>query len=276
MARNNPALSRNPALNGSNNRTLSADELNKIYAQPSADLNRPGVEQPVQQTTTMGNEFAGSSDPMTYEDTIAKTAGLFAVVVATAVVGWQFASLPVMIGSALAALVVGLIATFRQKPSVPLYFLYAALEGVFLGAISKFYEVRFDGIVTQAIIGTFSVVAVTLILFRSGKVRTSPRMTKIVMVAMGGYLLFSLLNFGLVAFGVLPGFGMRSGVIGIVIGIAVVLMAAYCLVMDFEYIKNGVEARAPRAYGWTAGFGLMVTIIWLYLEVLRLIAIFRE
>ncbi|WGD38002.1 Bax inhibitor-1/YccA family protein [Lysinibacter sp. HNR] len=272
MQSNNPALSRNPVFNG-NAQTLSAEELNKIYSQPSATPNRAGIDQPSTQKFEPG--VGGSADPMTYEDTIAKTAGLFAVVVAFAVVGWWFASLPIVIGAAIAGLVVGLIATFKKAPSVPLYFLYAALQGVFVGGISGMFEAMWDGIVTQAVVGTFSVVAITLLLFRSGKVRTSPRMTKIVMIAMGGYLLFSLLNFGLIAFGVLPGFGMREGIWGILIGIAVVLMAAYCLVMDFEYIKNGVEAKAPRVYGWTAGFGLMVTIIWLYLEVLRLIAIFR-
>ncbi|GAA3582027.1 Bax inhibitor-1/YccA family protein [Klugiella xanthotipulae] len=285
MALDNPAFSRNPALSGSSNtnRTLSADELNRIYSQPAATLNRPGIDQPAVQPTAPQNPFAGSSDPMTYDDTIAKTAGLFAILIAFAVVGWM---VPVIaFPAAIAGFVVGLIASFKKVPSVPLYVAYAALEGLFVGGISNFFEGQWSGIVVQAVLGTLSVFAVMLLLFRSGKVRTSAKATKVVLIAMGGYALFSLLNFGMMMFNV-PGFqtmfGARDQVIpgtgipfGIVLGLLAVCLAAYCLVMDFEYIKNGVEARAPRVYGWTGAFGLLVTLVWLYLEILRIIAILR-
>ncbi|MCU1638120.1 MAG: rane protein, partial [Microbacteriaceae bacterium] len=161
-------------------------------------------------------------------------------------------------------------------PSPALVLSYAAVQGVFVGGISQFFETAYAGIVFQAILGTLVVVGVTLALFASGKVRASKKMTKIFLVAMVGYAVFSLINFGLLAFGVLDGFGLRSGPLGVVIGIFVILLAAYSLVLDFDNIKTGVERGAPRIFGWTAAFGIMVTVVWLYMEILRLLAIFRE
>ena len=124
---------------------------------------------------------------------------------------------------------------------------------------------------------------ITLLLFRSGKVRTSPRATKIFLIAMVGYLAFSLVNVVLVWTGAnTDPWGMLTGVkvfgipLGIVVGALAVLLAAYSLVMDFELIQNGVRNRVPEKWGWSAAFGLMVTLIWLYLEILRIIAIFRS
>jgi uncharacterized YccA/Bax inhibitor family protein len=138
-----------------------------------------------------------------------------------------------------------------------------------------------EGIVPQAVFGTLAVIGVTLFLFLSGKFRTSPRMTRIVLVAMVGYMVFSLVNFGLMVFGATDGmFGLRSmeifGIpLGVFLGILVVFLAAYSLVMDFESIQAGVEQGAPRVFGWQAAFGIMVTVVWLYVEILRLLAILR-
>jgi uncharacterized YccA/Bax inhibitor family protein len=121
-----------------------------------------------------------------------------------------------------------------------------------VGGLSAIFNTMWDGIVTQAVFGTLAVVGVTLFLFLNGKVRTSPRMTRIVMVAMVGYLVFSLVNFGLQMFGVTESqFGLRDyeifGIpLGLIIGVVVVFLAAYSLVMDFESIKAGVENGAPR------------------------------
>ncbi|GAA1607507.1 Bax inhibitor-1/YccA family membrane protein [Leucobacter chromiireducens] len=274
----NPALSNNPALNG---KTLSADELRRIYDQPAAQTQRPGIDTPTE--AGFGGEqppvIAPSDKPMTYENTISKTVLLFLTVLAFGAVGWF---MPVLaIPGAIAGLVLGLVNSFKKEPSVPLIVLYAVAQGLFLGGISGFYEAQWPGIVSQAVIGTLSVFGVTLLLFRSGKVRTSPRMTKIVLIAMVGYLVFSLVNFVLMLTGVTPGmFGARSIEIfgmplGVVIGLLAVFLAAYSLVMDFELIQNGVRNRVPEKWAWSAAFGLMVTLIWLYVEILRLLAIFR-
>jgi uncharacterized YccA/Bax inhibitor family protein len=150
-----------------------------------------------------------------------------------------------------------------------------------VGGISAIFSQMWEGIVPQAVFGTLGVIGVTLFLFLSGKFRTSARMTRIVIVAMVGYMVFSLVNFGLMIFGATDAmFGLRSmeiyGIpLGVVLGILVVFLAAYSLVMDFESIKAGVERGAPSVYGWQAAFGIMVTVVWLYVEILRLLAILR-
>ncbi|MBO1902188.1 Bax inhibitor-1/YccA family protein [Leucobacter weissii] len=274
----NPALTNNPALNG---KTLSADELRRIYDQPAAQTQRPGIDDP--QAPAQGTPVppvTGAEHPMTYENTISKTVMLFLIVVAGAAVGWWIPAL--MLPGAIVGLVLGLVNAFKKEPSVPLIVGYAAAMGLFLGGISGVYEAIMPGIVSQAVIGTFAVFGVTLLLFRSGKVRTSPKMTKIFLIAMVGYLVFSLLNFVLMLTGASTDpWGLRTGVevfgipLGLIIGALAVLLAAYSLVMDFELIQNGVQNRVPERYGWSAAFGLMVTLIWLYLEILRILAILR-
>lgn len=239
------------------------------------------------------------TDRMSVEDTIWKTAGLFAILLVTAVVGWVWTNggslspalvtrpniLPWLIG-AVGGLVLALVITFTSRKTVrpALIFAYAAFEGLFVGGISAFFENMFDGIVTQATLATVAVVGVTLALFASGKVRASAKMTKIFLIAMVGYLVFSLLNFGLMIFNVLPAgmaWGLRSAEIfgiplGIIIGVFVVFMGAYSLVLDFDGIQQGVRNGAPRKTGWLGAFGILVTVVWLYVEILRIIAIARS
>ena len=283
----NPALSNNPALNG---KTLTAEELRRIYDQPAAQPDRPGVDgaatsaAAVAAATHYGPQqpqppVTGSAAPMTYENTISKTVFLFILVVVTAAVGWWMPIL--MLPGAIAGLVLGLVNAFKKEPSVPLIIGYAIAQGLFLGGLSGLMEAMYPGIVMQAIIGTFSVFGVTLLLFRSGKVRTSPKMTKIFLIAMVGYLVFGLINLVLMWTGIAPGaFGLYSAKIagipiGLIIGVLVVIMAAYSLVQDFDQIQQGVRNGAPREFGWLGGFGIMVTVVWLYIEILRMIAILR-
>jgi len=236
------------------------------------------------------------TDRMSVEDTVWKTAGLFAILLVTAVVGWvwtlggvqadprgEVSVLPMIVG-ALGGFVLAMIITFtsRKKVRPALIFAYAALEGLFIGGISAFFEISFPGIVVQATLATVAVVGVTLALFASGKIRASAKMTKIFMIAMVGYLVFSLLNLVLMWTGINDNaFGLRSveimGIpLGLIIGVLVVFMAAYSLVLDFDQIQQGVRNGAPRVYGWVGGFGIMVTVVWLYVEILRIIAIARS
>lgn len=283
----NPAISNNPAFSG---KTLSADELRRIYDQPAAQTNRPGIDSAATQAASVAaanrmsgrgvpTEF-GSAEPMTYSNTISKTAFLFMLVVLGAAVGWWMPAL--MLPGAIVGLVLGLINAFKKEPSPALIIGYSAAQGLFLGGISGLYNGMYPGIVSQAVIGTLAVFGVTLLLFRSGKVRTSPKMTKIFLIGIVGYLVFSVVNLVLMLTGVSTDpWGLRTGVeifgipLGVIIGVFAVLLAAYSLVMDFEFIKNGVENRVPEKWGWSAAFGLMVTLIWLYLEILRILAILR-
>ncbi len=231
------------------------------------------------------------TDRMTVEDTVWKTVGLFGILLVTAVVGWIWTRstlpaaptiMPWIIG-ALGGFVLAMVIIFTSRKAVrpALIFAYAAFEGLFVGGISAFFETLWPGIVMQATLATLAVVGVTLALFASGKVRASKKMTKIWMIAMVGYLVFSLLNLVLMWTGVnRNAFGLRSETImgiplGVIIGIFVVFLAAYSLVMDFDRIQQGVNNGAPRKYGWMGAFGIMVTVVWLYIEILRILAILR-
>jgi uncharacterized YccA/Bax inhibitor family protein len=238
------------------------------------------------------------TDRMTVEDTVFKTLGLFAVLLVTAVGGWIWTMAPVTVQNpdptimpwiigALGGFVLAMVIIFssRKKIRPALIFAYAAFEGLFVGGISAYFEYIWPGIVIQATIATLAVVGVTLALFASGKVRASKRATKIFMIAMIGYLVFSLVNLGLMIFNVpIAGgpFGLASqpsflfGIPwGVLIGVFVVIMAAYSLVLDFDGIQQGVRNGAPRQFAWLGAFGIMVTVVWLYVEILRILAIAR-
>lgn len=259
MSSTNPAFAMSPAFSPAKRSRVSAEELDELYGRPSA-------------TTT-------DTDRMSYADVVMKTIITFGVLLAGAVIGWAIPIL--MIPGLVVGLVLALVNIFKKNPSRGLILAYAGFQGLFVGGISAVFNSMWDGIVTQAIFGTLAVVGVTLFLFLNGKLRSSPRMTKIFIVGMVGYLVFSLTNFGLMMFGVTDAmFGLRSyeifGIpLGFFLGIFVVLLAAYSLVLDFESIKAGVESGAPAKFGWRAAFGIVVTVVWLYIEVLRLLAILR-
>lgn len=173
-------------------------------------------------------------------------------------------------------LVTSLINIFKKQPSVIAVLAYAAFEGMFLGGITGSLEWAaggaYRGIGLQAVLGTLAVAATVLILFRVGILRTSPRLNKIFFVAMVAYLLFGFVNIGYL---LLSGQSLRDGLLGLVIGGLAVVMASYSLVMDFEDVQRSVEAGTPRKYAWRLGFGIAVTMVWLYVEVLRILMILR-
>ncbi len=241
---------------------LSSQQLDELYQRPAAT--------PVE------------TERMTYEDTIVKTVVAFAILLAGAAVGWF---VPVLaLPAALVGFVLALVNIFKKKPSKALVLAYSAVQGVLLGGITVFLESAMPGIALQAITATLVVVGVTLALFANGKIRASRRATKIFLIAMVGYAAFSLINMGLMLFGVNQDpWGLRSTPIeflgglplGAVLGVLVVFMAAYSLVLDFDQIQQGVRNGAPRIYSWSGVFGIVMTVVWLYVELLRLIAILR-
>lgn len=226
---------------------------------------------------------AGSDSVMTVENALQKTIITFVVLVFAAALGWF---VPVVaIPALIIAFVLGLVNAFKKEPSPVLILAYAVFEGLAIGGISGIMEQQYSGVVSQAVIGTLCVVAVVLFLYKTGVVRATPKMTKIFLIAMLGYLAFSLINFGLQMTGVVSDpWGLRSSVmipgteipLGIALGVFAVLLGAYSLVMDFTFIDNGVANRLPERYGWTAAFGIIVTIVWLYVEILRMLAIARR
>jgi len=241
---------------------VSAATLEQMYGQPSAT--------PVQ------------TNRITYDDVIVKTGGLLALVVVAAVVAWQVSpAMPgLYIGGAIVGFVLALVNIFKKSPSPALIMAYAVAEGVFLGGLSYFINQFYEGVAMQALIATVVTFAVVLIGFTSGRLRATPKLTKMFVIAMISYAAFSLVNLGIMLFGASDSaWGLRSGVeiaglpLGVIIGAVAVLLAAYSLVMDFEQIKHGVEVGVPRKLAWTFAFGLVVTLVWLYVEFLRIFAI---
>lgn len=224
---------------------------------------------------------AGPADTgrMTFDDVIVKTAACLGVVIlgaaVTLTVGLGLASLLMIVG-ALGGFVLALVNTFKKQPSPALILAYAGLEGLFLGGLTRILDTQYPGVGLQAVVGTLSVFAVTLLLFKSGKVRATPKAMRFFMIALGGYALFSVVNLVMMLTGVTQEpFGLRSGVIGVVIGLLAIGLAAFSLIMDFTSIEAGVRSGAPQRFSWTAAFGLTVTLVWLYVEIIRLLAILR-
>jgi uncharacterized YccA/Bax inhibitor family protein len=212
--------------------------------------------------------------PMTLDDVVSRTGLLFLIAAITGGAAWY---LNLGFGVAILAALVGLglviVNSVKRTVSPPLIMAYAAVEGVFLGVISHSLETLYSGIVVQAVAATGVTFAVMLALYRSGRIRVTPRFTKILMGALLGYLAFLLVNLVLNLFG--AGANLWSGGFGLVTAAFGVVLASLFLTLDFDEIERGVRAGAPEPEAWRAAFGLMVTLVWLYMEMLRLIAILR-
>jgi uncharacterized YccA/Bax inhibitor family protein len=261
----------------------------KSFATPAAAAGRmstavqPGLTP--EQLQEIYNRPAGGggvdTERMTYENTIVKTVITLAFVVAGAAVGFVVPALAIPF--AIIGFVLALVNIFKKQPSPPLVIAYAVAQGIFVGGLSSFVEATAEGIIFQALIGTGIVFGVTLALFANGKVRASKRATKIFMIAGISYAIFSLFNLVTQLTGLndnpwgingtsIPGTDIPFGLI---IGPLAILMGAYSLVLDFTAVKEGVDGGAPSRWGWKAAFGITLTIIWLYVEILRLISIIR-
>ena len=217
---------------------------------------------------------------MTLDDVIMKSTLTIGTVILVAVGAWLLVPpamiSPVMIGGLLIGFVLGLVNAFKKVPSPGLIMGYAIAEGVFLGTISKVFGMAYSGAVMQAVVATFVTFAVCLALYKSQIVKVTARFKKIALLATISYAVFCLVNLGIMFFapGAFGPWGLRSGLLGIGIGLVAVVLASMNLMMDFEFITQGIRNGVDRSYAWSAAFGLTVTLVWLYIEFLRLAAIF--
>lgn len=249
-----------------------------VYGQPGAYPSAdPATLEQMYDAPTATTRDTGR---LTYDDVIVKTGGLLALLVVVAAATWYVAPQLYFVG-AIVGLVLGLVNAFKKNPSPPLIIAYTVAQGVFLGGISYLFQnvyvegVSTSPIVLQAVLATFATFGASLFLFRSGKVRVTPKFTRWLLIAMVGYLAFSVVNLVL-SFFIGGDFGpLRSGWVGVVAGLVAVGLAAASLIMDFDSIKRGVEQGAPARLAWSAAFGLIVTLVWLYLEILRILAILQ-
>ena len=277
------ALGGNPVFNSKNfNSQVRSGRANQgsLATQDQTSM----TPQQLQELYTAPSAGPAMTGRMTYDDVIMKTLACLAVVLVGAAVPMILvpgAAGPLMIVGALGGFVLGLVNAFKREPAPALILAYAGLEGMFLGGLTLVLDNMFPGIGLQAVLGTLSVFAVTLVLFRSGKVRATPKAMRFFMIAMIGYAVFSLVNMGLMIFGAVDdpwgvrGFDVAGIPLGIIIGLLAVGLAAFSLIVDFTSIEQGVKAGAPQRYSWTAAFGLTVTLVWLYVEILRILAILR-
>ena len=255
------------------------------YAQGGGPQQQNMTNEQLQQMYNQPAAGPADTGRMTFDDVIVKTAACLGVLVAgaavTLFVGQSLAMLLMVVG-ALGGFVLALVNTFKKQPSPALILTYAGLEGLFLGGLTRFLDALYPGVGLQAVIGTLSVFGVTLLLFKNGKVRATPKAMRFFMIATIGYAVFALINMVLMLTGAVDSpFGLRSGVVifgiplGVFIGVLAIGLAAFSLIMDFTSIEAGVRSGAPQRFSWTAAFGLTVTLVWLYVEIIRLLAILR-
>ena len=260
MESRNPVFSKNEGFRRGGYATFStptATDLETMYEAPSATALQTGR--------------------MTLDDVVVRTAMIFSVLLTTAATMYFVVrpGLFVVIGAALAAMALGLVVSFSKTIKPPLILVYGAVQGVFVGGISHWYAQAFGNqLVPQAVLGTLAAFATMLVLYKTGVIRNSPRFQKMMIIAIAGYLVFGLVN---LVIAMTTGNSVYSmGLIGLLVSALGVTLASLSLVLDFDFIEQGVKNGVPQQYAWLAAFVLVVTLVWLYLEILRLLAILQS
>jgi uncharacterized YccA/Bax inhibitor family protein len=209
--------------------------------------------------------------PMTVDDVVIRTAMTLGLAVVTGALTIVFHAWALAIPAFIVGLVVSLIIIFKRTPNAALVLVYSAAEGIVLGAITGLFEYVYHGIAFQAIIGTFGVFAAMLIVYKTGVVRVTPRLTRWVIGATVGAVFVMLADLVLNLFG--TNLGIRTGgPLAIVFSLIVIGIAAFNLLLDFEQADQMIRNGLPAKWAWYAAFGLMTTLVWLYLEILRLLS----
>ncbi len=217
---------------------------------------------------------------MTLDDVVQRTGAMLGTILVAGTIAWVALPArlygPALLVSFMVGIGLGLFMAFTQRVNAATALTYSAAEGVLLGAISHAFEQRFHGIVIQAVTGTVMVAAGMLFVYKIGAIRVTPRFTRIVVGATIG--VFGLMVVNLIAYLFTPdGLGLRTGgPMAVVFSLACIAIAAFNLVLDFDMIEQGIRRGAPQKFAWYASFGLTVTLIWLYIEILRLLGYARR
>jgi uncharacterized YccA/Bax inhibitor family protein len=182
---------------------------------------------------------------------------------------------PLVIGSVVVGLILGLVMSFFHNTAPYLVPIYAAVEGVLIGAISLLFETMFPGIVLQAVALTLAVAIVMLVLYRSRLIKVDEKFRTIMFVAIAAIGIVYIISMVLSFFGTTIPYIHEGGPIGIAFSLIVVGVAAFSLLLDFDFMERMSKERVAEKYEWLAAFGLMVTLIWLYIEILKLLAKIR-
>jgi uncharacterized YccA/Bax inhibitor family protein len=217
--------------------------------------------------------------PMTVDDVVVRTVGLVGLVIAAAAAVWLTTEPETGLGIALPAmmvgLVLGLVIAFARLTNPFVISAYAAVMGVFLGAVSQWFDTVYgDGIVLQAVIATLGVFLLMGLLYKSGKIRATPRFIKFMVAALAGCAAVILVNLVITLFTGSATILRDGGPIAIIVSLVFIVIAALSFILSFHEVEEGVRLGLPQRYAWACAFGIVVSLIWLYIEVLRLLSYF--
>lgn len=289
MQSSNPVFARTEGFNG-----RGTNSGNQTYR--GNGITYPAYGDPVRgnDTSTQGTYGSGQSTGtgyvdggrMTIDTVVQKTGITLALVVLSAAVTWVLTGDPgvaedratlsmLWMGGAFAGLGIGLVLSFKRVISPALVLVYAVIEGVFIGAMSKTFQSTFgEGVVTGAVLGTVAAFAGTLAAYKFFNIQVGTKFRKWVVAAMFGFVAITLLDFVLHFFGAAIGFN-GFGTLGLIMSFVGLGLGVLMLILDFDFVERGVAAGLPEVESWRAAFGLTVTIIWIYIEMLRILAILR-
>jgi uncharacterized YccA/Bax inhibitor family protein len=253
----------------------AATRANNVATPSAVDLQKQ-FDQPAYTGPRAGRRF------MTLDDVVQRTGAMLLVILAAGAVAWSLTSQnaqgigPVFLVALMASLGIGLFMAFTGRANAALCLTYSAAEGVLLGTISKLFETRWPGIVVQAITGTVMVAIGMLFVYKIGAIRVTPRFTRIVVGATIGAFGLMLVNLLAYLF-TSDGLGLRSGgPLAIGFSLLCIVIAAANLVIDFDVVERGIRNGADQKFAWYASFGITVTLVWLYIEILRLLGYMRD
>ncbi|TYB38946.1 Bax inhibitor-1/YccA family protein [Micromonospora sp. AP08] len=255
------------------------------YAQPGP-YGQPGYPQqyspyPQQQPYPTGHGYPAAPPtvtPMTLDDVVVKTVLMLGILGASAAAAWVLVPDALTgvawIGAAVVGLVLGLIISFSRMANPALVVAYSIVEGVFVGMVSKTFDTFYDGIVLQAVVATFGVFFLMAMIYKARIIRATPKFARIMVAIIAGLFGVMLINLVLALFGVNT--HLRDGSpLAIGFSLVCIVVAALSFVLNFAEIEEGVRMGLPQRYSWTAAFGIVVGLVWLYLEILRLLSYFQ-
>jgi uncharacterized YccA/Bax inhibitor family protein len=242
--------------------TLSNEQLQDMYSQAPAGPAQTGR--------------------LTLDDVVMKSLMLFGIVLAVTGATWFVVgdqpglTMPLWLLGMFGSLALSFAIGFSKKVNVPLILVHAVLQGLFLGAISPTFDAMYPGVVTTAVVATMATFAGMFIAWKSGFIKVTSKSRRIFGMMAMGYLVFLLVNVGASFLGFGDGWGIYGGPLGIIISLFGVGMASYSLAVDFDSIDRAVRGGAPEKYSWLLGHGLIASLVWLYIEFLRLFSILQR
>jgi uncharacterized YccA/Bax inhibitor family protein len=278
MHSSNPVFARSEGFNGRGSTNAYG---NQTYA--GSGMTYPGYGTPQTDPSTWstgapGQPTAIDRGRMTIDSVVQKTGITLGLVALTAALTWVFMPERLLgmawLGGAFAGLGLALVLSFKRTVSPGLVLAYAVAEGLFLGAVSKTFESLYDGVVIGAVVGTVAAVAGTLAAYKFFNIQVGTKFRKWVVAAMFGFVAVTLLDFVLGLFGNAIGIN-GFGTLGLVMSFVGLGIGVLMLILDFDFVERGIAAGLPEVESWRAAFGLTVTIIWIYIEILRILAILR-